>query len=91
MKESVPIDNVNGIELNLCHTQITVTDCKGDHPGDDNLLLVVPDAEDYDTDLIQDGAVILHFTKSQARRLARRLWQMAGAMKTAEQRTTGIP
>lgn len=89
MKPPISIDNANGIDLFMHLSPTTITDHAGTHCGDDEILLTIDDPEEYDTDLIQGGTLLLHFTKSQARRLARRLWQMAGVMKTAEQRTMG--
>ena len=87
MKQPIEIDNANGIDLFMHLSPTTITDHSGTRCGDDEILLTIHAPEAYDTDLIQGGTLLLHFTKSQARRLARRLWQVAGAMKTAEQRT----
>lgn len=86
MKSTIKIDNTNGIDLLLCHTEVQVTSADGTHPGDDELLLFVANVEQYETDLIQHGNLCLHFSASQARRLARRLWQMSRQLLTAQER-----
>lgn len=86
MKQTIKIDNANGIELNMHHTQVCVTSQNGTAPSDDQILLFVADVEQYETDLIQDGNLCLHFTKSQAKRFARQLLRMAQDLLTAEER-----
>lgn len=87
MKPTINVANANGIDLTMRHAQVQVTSCDGTHPGDDEILLFVADVEQYETDLIQNGCLLLHFTKSQAQRLARQLLRMAQDLMTAEQRT----
>lgn len=88
MKEEtfIGIDNANGIGLKMCHAENMITDADGTHPGDDEIILFVADVAEYDTDLIQNGDLCLHFTAPQARRLARRLWQMSRRLLTAQER-----
>ena len=87
MKESIlEIDNANGIGLTMHHAQQVITDADGTHPGDDEIILFVADVAEYDTDLIQNGNLSLHFTAPQARRFARRLWQMSRRLLTAQER-----
>lgn len=80
------IDNANGITLtmHLAHTEII--DAEGTSLGDDEVLLFIADVDQYDSDLIQNGDLCLHFTAAHARRLARRLWQMSRRLMTAEER-----
>lgn len=71
------IENLHGIGLMLDRTSVTVHTGEGSYRGKDEIILYVPDASTYETDLTQDDCVLLHFTPKQARALARRLWQLA--------------
>lgn len=71
------IKNLHGVGVMLDRTTTTVHDCNGSHRGDDEIILYVPDASEYDTDYIQDDCAILRFSPAQAKALARRLWKLA--------------
>lgn len=86
MKRSYDIPNRNSIDLSLHHAETMITDHTGTHPGDDEILLVIPDFAEYDTDLCQDGSICLHFSKAEARRLSRILWQVSANLMTAQER-----
>lgn len=85
-KRAYNIPNRNGIDLYLHHAETMITDHTGTRPGDDEILMVIPDFAEYDTDLCQNGSIRLHFSKAEARRLSRILWQMSANLKTAEER-----
>ena len=90
------IANRERVDAYLYHSVVS-TDCGGEnqHFCNDRVLFLIPDIADYDTDLIQDGDLILSFSKSDALRLARKLISMAHKLKTAEEREAeglnGIP
>lgn len=71
------IKNLHGIGVMLDRTTTTVHNCHGSHRGDDEIILCVPNASEYDTDYIQDDCAILHFSPAQAKALARKLWKLA--------------
>ncbi len=85
-KTEYKIPNRNGIDVYLHHAQTTITDHTGEPPGDDEVILTIPNFPEYDTDLCQADTIFLHFSKAEARRLSRVLWQMAARLMTAEQR-----
>ena len=37
------VENLNGIGLKLDRARTTITDCCGEHKGDDEIILYVPD------------------------------------------------
>lgn len=87
MKLCYSVENQNGIELYMRHTQVeTISAAEGRHPGDDEIALTIDRPEDYDSDLIQNGVMMLHFNKAQAKKLARQLLRMAQNLCTAEER-----
>lgn len=86
MKPTYSIDNNNGIALELCHTRVNVKTENGMHAADDEIMLFVAKYNMYDADLVQNGDLMLRFTKAQAARLARRLWQMSRQLQTATKR-----
>lgn len=86
MKLCYNVENQNRIELILRHTQVETISAEGKHPGDDEIALTIDRPEDYDTDLIQNGVLMLHFNKAQAKKLARQLLRMAQNLCTAEER-----
>lgn len=71
------IKNLHGMGLMLDRTATTIHDRNGSHRGDDEIILYVPDASEYDTDYIQNDCAMLHFSPSQAKALARKLWKLA--------------
>lgn len=85
-KRTYNIQNRNGIDATLNHAQTFIEDGEGGHYGDDRVILAIPDFAQYNTDLCQDGNIYLHFSKAEARRLSRILWQMSANLKTAEER-----
>lgn len=85
-KRTYNIPNRNGIDATLYHAQTFIEGSAGERPGDDEVMLVIPDFEQYETDLCRDGSITLHFSKAEARRLSRILWQMSANLKTAEER-----
>lgn len=85
-KRTYNIPNRNGIEATLNHAQSYIEDGEGGHYGDDRIILAIPDFKRYDTDLCQDGNIYLHFSKAEARRLSRILWQLSARLMTAEER-----
>lgn len=85
-KTEYSIPNRNGINASLHHAQTIIEDHTGKHSGDDEICLAIPDIAGYDTDLCQDGTLYLHFSRAEARRFSRILWQMAAQLMTAEQR-----
>lgn len=77
-KRTYKVKNRNGIEAFLHHAQ-TIIECgKEQYCGDDEVILTIPD-------LCQDR-ICLHFSKAEARRLSRILWQMSARLMTAEER-----
>ncbi|WP_195559268.1 hypothetical protein [Alistipes finegoldii] len=81
--KAIKIDNQHGIGLILGRTTTTIIDCHGMRKGDDEIILYVPDASDYDTDFIQSDCAMLHFSPAQAKRLARKLLRLANQQKTS--------
>lgn len=79
--EAIKIDNQCCIGLTLDRVTTTITDCHGTRKGDDEIILYVPDASDYDTDFIQGNCAMLHFSPTQAKILARKLLKLAGQPK----------
>lgn len=79
--KQIKIDNQHGIGLTLDRVTTTIVDSNGTHRGDDEIILYVPDASDYDTDFIQGNCAMLCFSPAQAIRLARRLLRLAGKAK----------
>lgn len=71
------IKNLHGIGVMLDRTSVTIHDCNGSRRGDDEILLYVPDASEYDTEYIQNDCAILSFSPAQAKALARKLWKLA--------------
>lgn len=86
MKLCYSIENQNGIELYMRHTQVETISAEGRHPGNDEIMLTIDQPEEYDTDLIQNGVLMLNFSKAQAKRFARQLLRMAQNLCTAEER-----
>ena len=80
------VENLNGIGLKLDRARTTITDCCGEHKGDDEIILYVPDCSEYDTDFIQGDCAMLHFSPKQAKVLSRKLWRLAAS--THEKRQT---
>lgn len=85
MKLCYSVENQIGIKLYMRHTQVEIS-AEGRHPGDDEIALTIDKPEEYDTDLIQNGVLMLHFNKAQAKKLARQLLRMAQNLCTAEER-----
>lgn len=85
-KKAYNIPNRNGIDATLYHAQTFIEGSAGERPGDDELMLVIPDFEQYETDLCQAGDITLSFSKSQAQRLARQLLRLSRDLMTAEER-----
>lgn len=75
--KAIKIDNQCGIGLTLDRVATTFTDCHGTRKGDDEIILYVPDASIYDSDFIRDDCAMLHFSPTQAKRLARKLLRLA--------------
>lgn len=73
----IEVKNLNGIGLKLDRIQTTISDCCGEHKGNDEIILYVSEYFEYDTDFIQDDCAMLHFSPTQARMLASRLWKLA--------------
>ena len=86
MKLCYSVENQNGIELYMRHTQIETISVFSRHPGDDEIALTIDRPEEYDSDLIQNGVMMLHFNKAQAKKFARQLLRMAQNLCTAEER-----
>ena len=86
MKLCYSVENQIGIKLYMRHTQVETVSSSGKHPGDDEIALTIDKPEEYDTDLIQNGVLMLHFNKAQAKKLARQLLRMAQNLCTAEER-----
>lgn len=86
MKPTINVANANKIGVYLHHARTEITDQSGTHPGDDCVMLSIPNYLEYDTELCQDGDMVLSFSKSQAQRLARQLFRMAKELMTADQR-----
>lgn len=80
--EPADIKNLNSIELKIERAQVTITDCHGEHKGDDEIVLYVPNCSEYDTDFIQDDCAMLHFSPAQAKALARKLLRLATGHKS---------
>lgn len=86
MKQPIEIANANGIGAYLHHARTEITDQHGTHPGDDCIIISIPNYKQYDTDLCQQGDITLSFSKSQAQRLARQLLRLSRGLMTAEER-----
>lgn len=86
MKLHAEIANANGIGAYLHHARTEITGQSGTYPGDDCIIISIPNFKQYDTDLCQQGDITLSFSKSQAQRLARQLNRMAQELMTAEER-----
>lgn len=86
MNSTDKIENQNGIEIYMQPTQVETISAEGRHHGDDEIMLSIDRPEDYDTDLIQGDTLMLHFSKTQARKFARQLLRMAHNLMTAEER-----
>ena len=86
MKLCYSVENQNGIELYMRHTQVEIISAGVSALGDDEIALTIDKPEEYETDLIQNGVLMLHFNKAQAKKLARQLLRMAQNLCTAEER-----
>lgn len=86
MKLCYSVENQNGIELYMRHTQVEIISAGVSALGDDEIALTIDKPEEYETDLIQNGVIMLHFSKAQAKKLARQLLRMAQNLCTAEER-----
>lgn len=86
MKPTINVANANGIGAYLHHARTEITGQSGTYPGDDCIIISIPNYRQYGTDLCQQGDIALSFSKSQAQRLARQLNRMAQELMTAEER-----
>lgn len=77
MANPVDVKNLNGIGLKLDRVQPTITSCRGEHKGNDEIILYVPNCSEYDTDFTQNDCAMLHFSPAQAKVLARKLLRLA--------------
>lgn len=65
--------NNNHIDVNLDKVPVMVEDRNGKRRGPDVVQLSIAEVESYDTDLIQNGNLILGFTNTQALEFAKQL------------------
>lgn len=77
MKSTYNVENLHGLDISLQRISTTIEDCKGKRQGEDEVVLCVPRASEYDTDFIQNDCAILHFSPRQAKTLAFRLLKLS--------------
>ena len=79
MVENVAKLDAGGIEVKIASCPTTITGADGTRRGEDEVMVIVEDFEDYETDLVQNGDITLCLTKKQAVELAHKLIDSAMA------------
>lgn len=73
------VSNNNGIDIYISKNPTLITDCNGDHRGEDSIDIVINNVSEYDTDLMpSEDTVVISLSNKDALKLIRQLAILIG-------------